>query len=306
METLRNTVLILFLALIITGVGGYITMYEQAEELEELEEERELARLQQAEVEELLAEKAQSQEAADEIIRKWNARYKYVPREIATPDILEYLESLTRRGFDSFNMRLNGVNTSGNINAYTFDVQGTGYYSNLYDLIWHLENNREFYRVRDLSLRHQEVTVRNASTGRETQQQMVGFSMQLDAYFGGPEGLSTDRSALVAISRDLLPEHEPAHNSFYPVLRESLPPNTDNLLEIEDANLLAIAGDRAIFEDQHGRHAVSVGDRVYLGLITEIDHSNLVVRARLNKGGIIREVTAEVESVDPFRDRRRQ
>ncbi len=281
-----------------------MTLYQQPEVIEELEEERELARLKSAEVEELLTEQAASQEAADEIVRKWNARYKYIPRELDTPDIVEYLESLTRRGFDSFNIRLNGLHSGSDINSYTFDVQGTAFYSNLYDVIWHLENNRDFYRVRDLSLRHQEVHNQDPDTGRETRHNMVGFSMKLDAYFGGPEGLSMERSELIPISRDLLPEHDPAHNSFYPVLRESLPPNSDDLLEIEDAKLLAVTGDRAIFEDHNGRHAVGVGDRIYLGLITEIDQTDLVVRARLNKGGIIREITAEVESVDRNRDRR--
>lgn len=287
MESFRNTLIVLLLAGLVSGVGGYVTFKQQPEELESIEEQRELARLQQAEVEELLVEKAASEEAADEVLRKWNARYKFIPDEMNTADIVEYLEGLTRSGFESFNIRLSDENNSSDISYYTFEVNGTGYYSNVYDVVWHLENNRDFYRIRDLSVAHAEVFEENPNTGEDRRRDMVRFSMEIDAYFGGHEGLSKDRSELVPVSRELLPAHDPIDDSFYPIVRDDLPPNDERLLEVENATLVSIADNKAVFDDQHGRHVVSEGDEVYLGRIVLIDPGEGVVRARLNKGGVI-------------------
>ena len=298
-----NTALLLLLAFIVSGAGFYLTGVRQQEELQRIEDAKKLARMQKAEVEQLLVEESATTEMAEVAVRKWRARYKYIPSAMETPDIVQYLEGLTTRGFEGFNITLEGVTTKPDFKQYTFDVQGTAFYSNLYDFVWHIENNRAFYRIRDLSLEHAPVLKMNNKTGVERRQDMVKFSMQLDAYFAGVEGLSAKEEEMVPVPDELLPAHAIAHNSFYPHVRTDLPPNDRLLVDMEAAKLVSVIGGRAIVEDQRGQHVLSPGDAVYLGEVVSIDPVGIRVVARLNKGGVMREVELKLEAsgTDTFR-----
>lgn len=294
-QYLSTTIIVLF-ALVVSGAGYYLTGVRQTEEMQAIEDATKLARMQKAEVEQLLVEESTTIELADEAVRKWRARYKYIPVEMNTPDILDYLESLTRRGFESFNISLGGIQTQQNFKQYTFDVTGTAYYSNLYDFIWHIENNRAFYRISDLSMQYTPISDLNEETGVDRHLDMVSFSFTLDAYFAGAEGLSTSEEALMPVPRHMLPAHDPAHNSFYPHVRTTLPSNDELLINMEESKLVSVIGSRAIVEDSRGQHLVTLGDKVYLGEIVTIDPIGIRVVARLNKGGVMREVTLELEA----------
>lgn len=283
-NTAINILLLLTITLLVSGAGYYLTDVQQAQELRELQETRRLAELQFAEAEELLQTEAQTEQIADETVRKWRARYKVVPPTIETPDIIEYLEGLTARGFEHVDFDLKGITQAPNYSYYTFTIRGTAYFTNLHSFIWHLENTRELYHVRNLTLRHVDITEENPTTGLDRQLSMVDFTFDLRAYFGGSEGLSAPDEGLLPVPRSLLPIASPAHNSFYPLVRTELPPNDEGLVDLSEATLLSILGKRAVVEDASGVHELTVGDEVYLGTITDIDPINIVVRARLTRG----------------------
>lgn len=293
-----STAILLIITLLVCGAGYYVTDVKQEEEKAAVEDAIKLARMEKAEVEQLIVEESTTSEMAAEAVGKWKSRYKYIPEEMTTPDIVNYLEGLTDRGFESFNIQLNGVTTKKNFKQYTFDVQGTAYYNNLYDFVWHIENNRAFYRISDLNMSYTTVSDMNNATGVERRRDMVSFSLILDAYFAGAEGLSAEEGELVEVPEDLLPSHEPAHNSFYPHVRTDLPSNDELLVNVEEARLLSVIGGRAVVEDSRGQHILSLGDKVYLGTIVTIDPVAIRVVARLNKGGVMREVELTLDAPD--------
>jgi hypothetical protein len=255
-----------------------------------------VARSQQGEVAQLLAEADVSADRAEETVRKWNARYRYVPTTLETPDIVEYLELQTPAGFEAFNIRLQGVTTAPDVSRYTFSVDGTGYYQNLYDFIWAMENNPEFYRIRDLNMSRTEV--QDARTG--SRRDMVRFTMTLDAYFMGLEGLSADRDALAEVPEAYLPARTLADNSFYPHVRVQAPRSADDdRLDVERGTLLSIAGNRAIFQDGTTQYIVYEGSTVRYGTIERIDPINVVVRASLTKDGRTETVDIQMEAARP-------
>ncbi|RMH64976.1 MAG: hypothetical protein D6685_06310 [Bacteroidetes bacterium] len=283
-NTVINTLLLLTIILLVSGAGYYLTDVQQTQELQALQETRRLAELQFAEAEELLQAEAQTEQIADETIRKWRARYKIVPAMIETPDVIEYLESLTARGFEQIDFDLKGVTRTASYSYYTFTVRGTAYFTSLYRLVWNLENTRELYHVRNLSLRHVDIMDENPTTGLERRLSMVDFTFDLRAYFGGSEGLSAPEEDLLPVPRSLLPASAPVHNSFYPLVRTELPPNDKGLVDLSKATLLSILGKRAVLEDASGVHELTEGDEVYLGTIVDVDPINIVVRARLTRG----------------------
>jgi hypothetical protein len=293
-----NSLILVVLALLVSGAGFYVTEIRQPAELQRIDDARKLARMEKARVEDLLVEESLSAELAEEAVRKWRARYKYVPAEMETADILQYVEGLTRTGFEAFNIELQGITPATDFKYYTFTVTGTAYYASLYDFVWHLENNREFYRIRDLQIDYVDVFDENPETGERRRLSMVKFGMTLLAYFEGIEGLTARREELMAVPGQLLPAGAPAHNAFFPQLRPDPPPNDELLVEMEEASLVSIIGSKAVVEDERGQHVLEVGDSVYLGEVIEIDPIMIAVRARLNKGGVVDIVELSLDADD--------
>ncbi len=291
-----NTLLLAVVTAAVAGAGYYLTEVRQQREFDRIEHIREVARLQRAKVEKLLAAKDTSAYRARRSIRRWRARYKFIPTEMRTPDIVHYLEGLTAQGFETFNISLARQQDTPDFSYYTFDVEGTAYFKSLYHFIWHIENNREFYRLNKLRLSHTYVFKKNPATGIKRRLNMVNFSMSLDAYFNGTDGLSAAEDELLPVPQRLLPHHYPAHNSFYPLVRTSLPPNDEQLVNVEQAELVSVLGAKAVFDDKNGQHILREGDAVYLGTLVKVDPVNSTVHARLNKAGIIENVEIELDT----------
>ena len=274
----------------------------QPRTLEQIQDKIKLAKLQQAEVEQLLIEQAASADAAEQVLRKWKARYKYLPENLNTAEMVLYLESLTSYGFEQFDVALQGVANQGSHSYYTFKVNATAFFDSFYRFLWHIENNREFYRIESLSMSHRAVYKENPSTERLRRMDMVTASFMLHAYFAGAEGISVEEEEeLMPVPSEMLPRRSAAHNSFYPLVRTDLPPNDENLLDIEASKLISIIGDRAVFDWDGRQYILGEGDAIYLGAIEKIDPKMALVRARLNKGGKIDVVTISLDLGERYR-----
>lgn len=314
-----NNILILVAAwLVVTGTGFYITFVTQPRDLERVQKAEQLASLKQAEVTSLLAEVASTKQMADDAVRKWHARYKVIPDTLASYSVVDYLNNLTTSGFKNFDVALAGVHRQQDYSFYSFSVTGRGYYSSLYRFIWEVENNRLFYKIRDLSVEHVDLKDTEPQTGNERLRVMVGFTFTLDAYFAGRDGLSAPETMYAGLFEDnelpmgrsdgrppvpssYLASSQPRGNPFFPSVLDEIPPNTYNLLEVENANLVAIVGDKALFTDTHGTHRLGVGDKVYLGYVKVIDPKKDLVIVHLNKGGIVDEVELTLHSGEDYR-----
>ena len=88
----------------------------------------------------------------------------------------------------------------------------------------------------------------------------------------------------------------PIYDAFYPLIRNEIPPNVDELLDVQGAKLLALIPEGAFIADTHGNtYLVWEGEQVYLGYLTKIDYEENNVSFILNKGGIIERITLELE-----------
>ena len=300
------TIIVSVLLLIVLAAGGYVTFYQQPAELERLKKAEEVAEMKRAEMQDLLSEYTQSQTKARTVMSKWNSRYKVVPDTLTSPEVVGYLNDLTQRGFETFDISVAGIESRDAYKYYTLRATGRGYFTNLYRFIWRIENNRKFYSVDDLSLSHIDLLTKDKETEREKLQVMVSFNMSINAYFGGPEGISASGSEWKPVSREgeprqtsgslppvpskVLADADPNINPFFPVIMEQVPPNTRGLINVDKAQLVSIVGGEAVFKDDQGLRKVGVGDDIYLGQITEVNATEGRVRAVLNRGGIIDDV----------------
>ena len=311
---------LLGLALVLGGASYYATDVRQAERIQTLKDSRRVAALAVARVEDLLAQESVSVEAADAALSRWHGRYKFIPREMDTADIVEYLEALTRSGFEQFDLALTGRTTGPDFSTYQFSVEGMGTYPALYRLVWNLENNREFYRVNDLKMEHVLYSKED-----ERERDLVKFTFGLEIYYAGLEGISAPEEDLAPIPKGLLLPNTAPLDIFRPLVRvprdapstpasapsasevaaspapaperaaERAPdapaagpaaPSRPDGLDLGRSTLSLILGDQAVFRDDWGREfRVGVGDEVEGGRIVLIDAQNAAVHAEVTRAG---------------------
>lgn len=121
------------------------------------------------------------------------------------------------------------------------------------------------------------VVTENASWVKVHSRQRTGWISRL---FLRPVEFST----LLMVRQPGLPVNS---RLFYPLIH-GIPPNTDELIDVEKSRLIGITNDKIFLMDQSGKlQELTVGDRVYLGSLSAIDQENESVTFLLNKGGII-------------------
>lgn len=295
-----NTIVLTVLLVLVHGVGFYVTQKVQPAKLDALVAEEEAIKLRAAEVEDLLAQEALASEEAAEAFRRWNARYKILPDQLSSPEVVEYLNALSRSGFRAFDITLAGVEQHPNYSIYSYNVTGLAYFESLYGFIWNVENGRGLYRLRDVSIRRQLSEVPNPETGVNRQLVLAQFSLAIDSYFAGSRGMSGSDS-LITIPDDVLPPRRPAVNPFYPLVLEELPPNTDDLVDVEKDPLVSVVGDQAVFERNGELRTLRPGGVVYLGRVSVVDPNVGRVVIDLNKGGIRERVELDLQTGERYR-----
>lgn len=301
-EILNTLVLVAILA-VVGGVGYYVTGKQQPAEIERLEQEEALLRQRQADFASLVTEQAATAEEAASIMRQWNARYKVLPDRITSPEVVRYLNQLSTSGFRGFDISLEGVRQGASFSTLTYNITGKAYFGALYRFIWNVENGRGLYHVRDLQIDGitERIPVRrDGVTGLDRQVQMVDFSLSLDVFFAGFDEMSAPDS-LMEVPDGVFPRRTPAGNPFYPAVLAEVPPNVNDLVDVEADSLVSVVGGTAVFMRGIETRTLRAGSRVYLGRITRVDPIEARVIAELNKGGIRERVELDLQTGDRYR-----
>jgi hypothetical protein len=295
-----NTLVLAAMLAAIVGSGVYVTQKQQPAELERLEQQQTALRLKQAEVIELLTEQAESRAKAEDAVRRWNSRYKVLPTVLTSPAVVAYLNQLTGSGFRSFDISLGGVVRRGDYSTLAYDLRGVATFEALYGFIWEVENGRGLYRINNLVVREVAEDERNRVTNVPRRLQLVQFSMTIEAYFGGAEGMSAPDS-IVTVPDWVLPTRHAARDPFYPLILEALPPNSDDLVDVELDELVSVVGNAAVFRRSGSMRTVRQGERVYLGYLAEVDAKRARVAVELNKGGIRERLDLDLATGERYR-----
>ncbi len=313
-----NQVLLLSCLLLLIGVGTYLTYFRQQDTIDSLDKKIEAKKEEREQIRTLQANLTDATAKLKTVRQRWQTRYKVVPETISTPDIVGYLTELTQTGFKTFDITASGADAREGYSVYTFGAQGEAYFTSLYEFVWTIENNRPFYRVRNLDLNYLEERTTDEDSGRTTMDILVSFQMEVEAIYGaakgvgGPDSRSSDRGEVEQLPvaqtapspplpSSVLPTPAPEVNPFYPLVFEEVPPNQYGRLNVESAQLVSIIDGKAIFQTSDGLQRVGEGDRVYLGRIVEVDPAGGRVVARLNRGGIVDRVERTLNPESPLR-----
>ncbi len=163
---------------------------------------------------------------------------------------------------------------------YEYKISGGGDYEDLFQLIYAIEQSKELKKIKSVTLNNLVSTNKDGMPNF-----LVSFNIVVDVYYS-----DNNRFATTELVENNLTA-PPIYDDFYPLIRSQIPPNTDNLLDVQGAKLLALIPQGAFIADSKGNtYLLWEGQQVYLGYLTKIDYEHNIVSFILNKGGIIEKV----------------
>lgn len=182
------------------------------------------------------------------------------------------------------NVEYNETEEGTNFNIYHYTLNGVAEFSDFIRLIYAIEESKQLKKIQGVDLSN---NVKVDPDG--TPHYLVNFKFKAEVYH------STDNRFYVKDFRENPLVPNPAYDFFYPLIRNEIPPNKENLLDVQSAQLLALIPDGAFLADASGNtYLLWEGDQVYLGYLTNINYQNNEVNFVLNKGGIIENVSLKL------------
>ena len=287
---LRNIIVLACLCFLLSAVAGYIVFLHFPKKIVAVEKKiastkKQIASLQGVEEE---------YNNIDKIIKEKESRLANLKKRVVpgvTPSqSYKYLISILKySGVMDFDVLYQGTKDANGYKYNVYNLKGEGSFDKIYEFVTYLEKGPLFYKIEKLNLRMVE------QKHKETQvyQIIIPFEMEVHALFADVPNLPPIRHTLnkVRVPR--------ARNPFYPYVYRDLPANTENLPEVERAELKAIVNDKVLIADVEGNiHELTEGDKVYLGYLKSIDAETNEAHFILNKGGIVEKFSLHIRFGD--------
>lgn len=177
---------------------------------------------------------------------------------------------------------------------HEYKLSGGGEYNDVWRLIYAIEQSKELKKIKSASLSN---LIKTDEEGMP--HFLVNFNLDVDAYYSNDSRFATSEM----VENNLTAR--PLYDAFYPLIRNEIPPNLDNLLDVQGAKLLALVPEGAFIGDSKGNtYLLWEGEQVYLGYLTKINYERNMVSFILNKGGIIEKVDLTLEKEDSKKDKK--
>ena len=276
---IKNTLGILALLIIIVILGfGYVFIIQRNDIKKK---QAELAKLQKevTPTEDLVKQKNFLEAKASVLDSILAARKFNIPYQLSSIKFFDFINRATS-GFSSrtkINVEYVDRKEDKEFFYYNYKIYGQADFNDLYRLVTDIEQSKELKKIRAITINNMVATGTNGKP-----EYLVNFTFSAAVYFAKNDRFASSR--MVENKFD----YKNIYNFFYPLIRNEIPPNTDGLLDVQGAKLLALIPEGAFVADGSGNtFLLYEGQEVYLGYLTKIDYENNKVTFILNKGGII-------------------
>ena len=289
-KKLKSTLGLVALLLLLLLVGGIYIFLVQRGKLNE--KKAKLTELNQTVQDpEELQQKYQNLVARSQILDSILSSRKFnIPQSISSIKFFNFINSIVASFPEEsqVNIEYVGQKPEKEFFAHEYKISGGAYFNDAYHLIYAIEQSKELKKIPSMSFSN---LIKTDEDGIPLF--MVNFEFNVLVYFS-----SDNRFAPAEFVENNL-STGPIYDVFYPLIRNEIPPNIDNLLDVQGAKLLALIPEGAFVADTKGNtYLVWEGEQVYLGYLTKIDYNNNTVGFILNKGGIIEKLTLELDRTE--------
>lgn len=279
----KNTILLAIILFAIILIGGIYTFVIQNGQISDREKKLKEINVNAYDTDDLIEQLLTLQKRAAELDSILSLRKYNVPVELRQSKFFDFVNRVSFNfSPQSFvNIEYRTVEKEEHFNKFIYGLNGTATFNDLYKLIYAIEQSKELKKVSNVALTN---FVKVDEEGFA--HYLVNYKFDTSVYFS-----DNDRFASSSIKENRLTAN-PLYDVFYPLIRNEIPPNVDNLLDVQNAQLLALIPEGAFLANANGdTYLLWEGDEVYLGYLTEIDYQNSQVHFIMNKGGIIEKVT---------------
>jgi len=286
-KKLRSTFGIVGLLLLILVTGGiYIFMFQNSSIAEKKDKLAELEANSYDPVE--LAERYATLKKRSAILDSvLSSRTFNIPKDLSSIKFYNFVNNVLSNFSDNTQVNIEFVKRERDKEffVYEYKITGSGFFNEVYKLIYSIERSKELKKIVTADFGN---LIKTDDEG--IPKFLINFEMVVQVYFSNDSRFAPEKF----VENDL--STRPLYDAFYPLIRNEIPPNVDQLLDVQAAKLLALIPEGAFVADTHGNtYLVWEGEQVYLGYLTKIDYEANSASFILNKGGIIERVNLELE-----------
>ena len=277
-HAIRNTIVLAVIFIIISGIGYYWLNVHKGDILNLLVVRSERTQQDYSQLKQLADLYEVMKDSLEVMSEDYYNKDKILPTEEDSKVSFEYFNTLASSPGSYLNFTFMSETNQESKEYFTtnYVLAGEALFYNLYNFIWKLENYRRLYKINSLNLQE----IQKSDSPDEMPKSYLTFNMMVVGYSSKEKIIE---SGEIMDAKSILPVNS---NPFRPLVRDRLPPNTDNLPDVNNAELQGLTDDRAFIVGSGGKLMVmQVGDKVYLGFLSEINKAENKVVFTLNKGG---------------------
>ncbi len=293
---IRNTIVLAVLILLVTIIGGYVTIFFQPKKIDQNKKEAAKITSQLQDNTEQLAAIDAGQKRLRETLHRWNNRVKEISASDVSSQTYGYLSDIIDESGAQqlkMNLSLTGSKNEGTVGYNTYKITGTSEFPNIFRFIWLLENGRKLYKISSLVLRSDEV----AFDSLEYPKIAISYDMEINAFFTQEATLG-----MPVMKPDSTPQPITS-NPFQPSILRKTPSNVRNLVDVDRVSVKATANGKALVMNEAGKLVtLQVGDEVYLGKVSNIIPREGAVEFVLNDGGIVKTKRIQIQFENKDKD----
>jgi hypothetical protein len=222
------------------------------------------------------------------------ARKFNIPQNLSSIKFYDFVNDLSNSYSPqtTINIEYAAMKPDKNFFYHEYKLSGGGSYNDVWHLIYAIEQSKELKKIKSASLSN---LIKTDDEGMP--HFLVNFNLDVDAYYSNDSRFATSEMLENNLATRRL------YDAFYPLIRNEIPPNLDNLLDVQGAKLLALVPEGAFISDSKGNtYLLWEGEQVYLGYLTKIDYERNRVSFILNKGGIIEKVDLDLTKEESKKD----
>ncbi|MDY0081867.1 MAG: hypothetical protein RBR74_01675 [Ignavibacteriaceae bacterium] len=289
-KKLRSTLVLLALLLIILIAGGSYLYFVQGKDLDKKRANLKELQEKALDPQELLAQYQDLLEKSNRLDSILANREFNIPQNLSSIKFYNFVNNITNGFSDKAQVNIEYIEQKQEKEFFYHDYKltGFGYFNEVYNLIYAIENGKELKKVTNINLGNLVQTKEG-----ENPVYLVNFTINARTYFSSDNRFAPATFVENNLSAPTL------YDGFYPLIRNEIPPNIDELLDVQGATLLALIPEGAFIADSKGNtYLIWEGEQVYLGYLTKIDYQNSRVSFILNKGGIIEKVDLQLDRTD--------
>jgi len=277
---IRNTLILLLVLLLMAGAGWSYLHFVQQDKIGRLETT--LDKKQKD-----LRQKQAIASQYDAVIDKFGKAQYYMKNldksllQTQNPDkVFDYLNNVSGGAPVEFDFTYKDSTANGQYGILRSDIKGGGYYKSVINFIKSIELSRPLNKVKNLTI--------SPRSGVENLSQ-VDFNFTLESYYDKARIFDNPSMKIIR------PDKKVVYNAFYPHIHEPIP-NTEGLVNVEQSKLIGVSPSAVFIVDQNGKmQTLKKGGKVYLGTLKNINAKKGSAVFELNKGGIVEQITLEVQ-----------